>query len=234
MMEFECICMVELSKVRASSTKEKLTVLPAEDKKQLSRYKSKWQKIARSTDRINRARAEKTIQAIYAYANKPKPEIIFFDSPHPPAIAHFANQKTLYPPSYLLRKLRRKVNKAFREEVARSLRIELHDYFIGASLCEFNNGFYEELASEMGLLEGETIGKLDMGVYAYYDFARRLIDTDSFEAEWKLLQTWAKEGMWSFTFEGVCLICDRPTEIIIPKSGKPGTVMMKFADGISF
>ncbi len=224
--------MIDLRMIGEKPKKEKLLVLTPEDKMQLAKYRSKWQKIAKSTERINRPRAEKAIQAIYAYANKPKPEIIFFDSPHPPAIAHFASQKTLYPPSYLLRKLRHKINKSFRSEVARSLRIELHDYFMDSPLCEFSNGLYEDLSEQMGV---ETIPKLEMGVYAYYDFARgRLIDGKPFDTEWKLLQTWAKEGQWSFTFEDLCLICDRPTEIVIPKSGKPGTVMLKFSDGVSF
>lgn len=224
--------MLDLSRVGETPTKEKLTTLAAEDKKQLARMRSKWQKIAQSTDRINRPRAEKTIQAIYAYANKPKPEIIFFDSPHPPAIAHFAGQKRLYTPSYLLRKLRYKLNKAIRQDVARSLRIELHDYFLEQPLCEFSTVLYEDLEAQMGLTE--PIAKLEMGMYAYYDFMRRLIDPKPIEPEWKLLQTWAKEGQWSFAFEDLCLICDRPTEIVIPKAGKPGTVMLKFSDGVSF
>ena len=143
--------MLDLSRIGDKPKKEKLVVLTADDQKQLVRLRSKWQKVAQSTDRINRPRAEKTIQAIYAYANKPKPEIIFFDSPHPPAIAHFSNQKKLYTPSYLLRKLRYKLNKAIRQEVARSLRIELHDYFLKSPLCEFSTVLYEDLESHMGL-----------------------------------------------------------------------------------
>lgn len=228
----DCDRMLDLSRIGDKPKKEKLVVLTADDQKQLVRLRSKWQKVAQSTDRINRPRAEKTIQAIYAYANKPKPEIIFFDSPHPPAIAHFSNQKKLYTPSYLLRKLRHKLNKAIRQEVARSLRIELHDYFLKSPLCEFSTVLYEDLESHMGLTE--PIAKLEMGMYAYYEFMRRLIDPKPVETEWKLLQTWAKEGQWSFAFEDLCLICDRPTEILIPKAGKTGTVMLKFSDGVSF
>jgi hypothetical protein len=210
----DCDRMLDLSRVGDKPKKEKLTVLTAEDQKQRDRLRSKWQKIAQSTDRINRPRAEKTIQAIYAYANKP------------------SNQKRLYTPNYLFRKLRYKLNQAIRQEVARSLRIELHDYFLEQPLCEFSTVLYEDLESKMGLTE--PIAKLEMGMYAYYEFMRRLIDPKPVETEWKLLQTWAKEGQWSFAFEDLCLICDRPTEIVIPKAGKPGTVMLKFADGVSF
>ena len=53
-------CMIDLRMIGEKPKKQKLLVLTPEDQMQRAKYRSKWQKIAKSTERINRSRAEKT------------------------------------------------------------------------------------------------------------------------------------------------------------------------------
>ena len=231
----------------------RLSALKAPEKKQLSKYQSKWQKVALSTDRINRKRAAATIKAVYAYANKPAPEILFCESPNLGMLTQLWAQQKVYTPDYLLRKLRRRMNKAIRSKVARSLRIELHDYFFETRLCGFSTAMYQELTAQIlaGLdhqggdrnlvvtPENEQaddptahhIERMELSFFAYYDFARQLIDDREVDKEWRLMQAIAKECQWSFMFENVCVICDRPKAIVLPEIGEP---RIEFADGTSF
>ena len=210
----------------------RLETLTPEQEEQLAKYRTKWQKVAVSTTRVNRDRATQTIQDLYAYANKPEPEVLFLDGPDLTVLQHFLNTQHLYTPAYLLRKPSYALNKAIRAKVGRLLRKRLHDYFMTPPLSGFSEGMYTDLSQQLQRDEEDPIAKLEMSIYAYYDFAQTLIDDPKVVAkEWKLLQTWAKEGQWSFTFENICVICDHPTKINRPKNGP---VQIIFPNGGQF
>lgn len=58
---------------------EKLT---PEEEALIPVYREKWQKIALSTERIDREKAAKVVKAAYTAINKQDPEIIFCESPY--------------------------------------------------------------------------------------------------------------------------------------------------------
>ncbi|MEM9926808.1 MAG: hypothetical protein AAF915_24175, partial [Cyanobacteria bacterium P01_D01_bin.50] len=51
------------------------------------KYLENWRKIALSTDRINREKAEQAIKEAYTLINEPQPQVLFFDSPYAAVIA---------------------------------------------------------------------------------------------------------------------------------------------------
>lgn len=249
---------------------QRLAVLKESEKKQLAKIQSKWQKVACSTDRINRKRATTTIKAVYAYANKPAPEILFCESPNLGMLTQIWSQQKVYTPNYLLRKIRHRINKAVRSTVARVLRIELHDYFFETRLCGFSTAMYQDLTEQIasGLEQydgdrtlicpvddrpsnpesGESnesdesdekeayhLDRMELSFFAYYDFVRQLIDPTKVGAdidkEWRLMQAMAKECQWSFMFENVCVVCDRPKSIVLSETGE---TRIEFADGTLF
>ncbi|MGK7955758.1 MAG: hypothetical protein AB4063_10935, partial [Crocosphaera sp.] len=59
-----------------------ITELTLEQKALIPVYREKWQKIALSTEPINRQKAESAIKLTYALMGDPNPEIVFSDSPH--------------------------------------------------------------------------------------------------------------------------------------------------------
>ncbi len=243
---------------------QRLAVLKESEKKQLAKIQSKWQKVACSTDRINRKRATTTIKAVYAYANKPAPEILFCESPNLGMLIQLWAQQKVYTPNYLLRKIRHRINKAVRSTVARVLRIELHDYFFETRLCGFSTTMYQDLTEQIasGLeqhggdrtlicpaadrpsgdeseesdeKEAYHLDRMELSFFAYYDFVRQLIDPTKagadIDKEWRLMQAMAKECQWSFMFENVCVVCDRPKSIVKSETGE---TRIEFADGTLF
>jgi hypothetical protein len=58
-----------------------------------------------------------------------------------------------------------------------------------------------------------------------------IIDKTLIDKEWKLMQAVAKDCQWTFMFENVCVICDRPIEIEVLEDGE---VSIDFSDGVSF
>ena len=250
---------------------QRLAVLNDSEKKQIAKIQSKWQKVACSTDRINRKRATTTIKAVYAYANKPAPEILFCESPNLGMLTQLWAQQKVYTPNYLLRKIRHRINKAVRSTVARVLRIELHDHFFETRLCGFSTAMYQDLTEQIasGLeqhggdrtlicpvdnrlsdsrssdspssdeesdeKDAYHLDRMELSFFAYYDFVRQLIDptkpgTD-IDKEWRLMQAMAKECQWSFMFENVCVVCDRPKSIVMSETGE---TRIEFADGTLF
>ena len=243
---------------------QRLAVLTDTEKKQLAKIQSKWQKVACSTDRINRKRATTTIKAVYAYANKPAPEILFCESPNLGMLTQLWAQQKVYTPNYLLRKIRHRINKSVRSTVARVLRIELHDYFFETRLCGFSTAMYQDLTEQIasGLeqhggdrtlicpvndrpsgeeseesdeKEAYHLDRMELSFFAYYDFVRQLIDPTKggadIDKEWRLMQAMAKECQWSFMFENVCVVCDRPKSIVKSETGE---TRIEFADGTLF
>ncbi len=243
---------------------QRLAVLTDAEKKQLAKVQSKWQKVACSTDRINRKRATTTIKAVYAYANKPTPEILFCESPNLGMLTQLWSQQKVYTPNYLLRKIRHRINKSVRSTVARVLRIELHDYFFETRLCGFSTTMYQDLTEDIasGLeqhggdrtlicpvddrpsgeeseesdeKEAYHLDRMELSFFAYYDFVRQLIDPTKggadIDKEWRLMQAMAKECQWSFMFENVCVVCDRPKSIVKSETGE---TRIEFADGTLF
>jgi hypothetical protein len=224
---------------------ERIAALTATEKKSLPKHRAKWQAVAVSTDRINRKRAATTMKAVYAYANKPAPEILFCDSPNLGMLTQLYAQQKVYTPNYLLRKLRKAMNKVIREKVARSLREELHDYFFTPRIGGFSDGLFQDLAAQIGdgleqhgsdrsVVVAPDVGyieRIEISFFAYYDFAKKFIDKSLIDKEWKLMQAIAKDCQWTFMFENVCVICDRPTEIEIPEEGE---ITIEFSDGMSF
>ena len=246
---------------------QRLAVLTDAEKKNLVKIQSKWQKVACSTDRINRKRATTTIKAVYAYANKPAPEILFCESPNLGMLTQLWSQQKVYTPNYLLRKIRHRINKAVRSTVARVLRIELHDYFFETRLCGFSTAMYQDLTEQIasGLeqhggdrtlicpandrplgdeseepneseeKEAYHLDRMELSFFAYYDFVRQLIDPTKggydIDKEWRLMQAMAKECQWSFMFENVCVVCDRPKRIVKSETGE---TRIEFADGTLF
>jgi hypothetical protein len=230
-------------------TETKINELTPQERKQLPKYRTKWQKVALSTERINRTRAAKAIKAVYAYANKPEPEILFCDSPNLAILTQLWSQQKFYIPKYILRKIRKHMNKTIREKVGRSLRLELHDLFFEPPLSQFNLPIYRYLAAQItaGLEthqmgddmilpeEGLHVARLEMSFYAYYDFCKLLVDSTDIEKEWRILQALCKECQWSFAFEKVCIICDRPTQILLDSRKQlHGESALQFADGYGF
>ena len=50
-------------------------------------YLDKWRKVALSTERINREKAEAAIKKAYTLIDEPQPQVFIFDSPYAAVVA---------------------------------------------------------------------------------------------------------------------------------------------------
>jgi hypothetical protein len=225
-----------------------------EHKPLMPKYLQLWQNIAFSTDRIDREKATKSVQATYKLLDLLTPEIRFFDSLY--AAAKVA--KPLYERSYYTEdgvphatKLIAKLHEKFHINNVNA--IGHYDAYVESQL-QVNKNFEVDRQLAESLMYYLFEGKKDvflsrcnywflpLNLYAnqggFFDFHFSVANYTLFEPydreAWQVFQELVKSCGWIIPFDKICLVCDRPTQFLFDSENLlhgEGEASIQFADG---
>ena len=204
-------------------------------------YREKWQKIALSTERIDREKAAEAVKATYVLIGLEEPEIVFYDSPNAALITTLSqlaqkwgrsfdgwdlwSELCIYaqPPANvcndleneLYRQISRKVSSQLHVELKRELQnIVLSPDTYSQLWLELNRQIESQLQLEVENAEPDCIQCELLACNAsYYDFCISVLNCKHDEIVWKYFQSVVKECGWIFAGKYTCIVCDRPLHL---------------------
>lgn len=207
-----------------------ITELTPEQEALIPVYQEKWQKIAISTEPIDRQKATEAVKAAYTAIGRQEPEILFCDSPD-----------AAY--EMLLKYTSSELEDEFWKKLVEPLWDE-HRSKLGS---ELDNQLWEELAVQVD--NGEIEGALCIfgfciqpeewaSACSYIDFCFSVLNLNCVHqlAKWSVVQSIVKYWGRIFVYEEIAIICDRPRILSFDNQkhlhaeGKPA---IQFADGFS-
>lgn len=217
-------------------------------KKIVDRYIEKWDKILFSTQPVDRAKATKAVIDAYKAIDLPPPEIFFLSSPsleqnsffH--SISHDDNLWPIRVKCLIYDKLRAILNKIpvknidldpritldnlelfTRGEIFEELCCILYEQHISNIHCDRNVNFHKVLEYE---LSGTNVWP--------FDFYINYVSSEPNIEIWEILRSLCEECPYLITYEKVCLVIEKPSELYLDREFFPhaeGTAAIKFADG---
>jgi hypothetical protein len=201
-------------------------------------YREKWRAIALSTERIDRQKAANAIRAAYSIIGFEEPETIFCDSP-----SKAYSQLKDHPLNSLARcfeeQLRDNQHIQLMGQVQKGLWVRL----VSSLSVNFAWNLLEPLYTKLG---DQIINELEGQIFpsfaserwvspaCWFDFFITVLNCQSLSGEWMIFQELIMECGWIFPFEGICLICDRPTKLTFDDQGRlhaDKEPAIEFADG---
>ncbi|MBW4582763.1 MAG: hypothetical protein KME42_24615 [Tildeniella nuda ZEHNDER 1965/U140] len=238
-------------------TQPEITQLTPEQEALIPVYREKWRKIALSTELIDREKAARAVEAAYKFINRPKPKIIFSESPFTAfrvAISIAEGNKNLFG--------------AWQEQIDLASQISKNIFYNLTNLLSeklinsLGNNIGEEISSHLvnnltgkifknddqtSLRNRELIERTNLlaGLFkpeVYYrqsselDFCISALNRYSDRKGWEIILPLIQECAWIFPFSGTAIICDRPrilrfdSETRLHAEGEPA---IQFADGYS-
>lgn len=236
----------------------KINYLTPEQESLIPVYREKWQKIGLSTDRIDRNFATKTIEALYKFIGKSKPEIIFLDSPKTVVKALLDRENFLkrLQPIYkkinedLSLKLILKMSSQFEPHFFQELRKKLK---ISSFLpWNISNRIWNQITEDLKIEYNESdyyyyyngnkidsyveISILDLANYNIeFDYYISVLNCPFDREIWQLHQELTNNcGSRIWTFENVCYLSENPIKISLNSRDRlhgNGETAIEFADG---
>lgn len=205
----------------------------------------KWEKIALSTERLDRKKAEEAVKAAYTWIHQGEPEIMFFDSPYAALrelnILDFPFDEL--PIDDLLSQLRH----PFTQETQKLLYdIQLQEALgknLWNRLWKVQNLLYFQIEEKLDEEDLWIPDNFDNGIVninllnaecADYDFCISVLNFDYESTQWQILQDIVKNCGWVFTCQDACIVCDRPIKFsfdnakLLHAEAEPA---IEFADG---
>lgn len=169
-------------------------------------YIDKWTKIGLSTEKINKQKAEKTIQLIYKKENRDMPEVRWYSNPLEmtlyAALAYKAYQEAIKDP--LMKKhLEEKQNY-----------ITFVDDILSKEI-DFKN---ISLDKEIQEIKDKTISPYDVSFVATYDYLTNETFKEK-EIDNTFCELYENCG-YVIPFDGFCFMSERPSEIYLDKEGR--------------
>ncbi|MEH2207568.1 MAG: DUF6745 domain-containing protein [Nostoc sp.] len=226
---------------------EKLT---PEEEALIPVYREKWQKIALSTEQIDREKAAEVVKAAYTAINKQDPEIIFCESP-------YAGLKIIY---------QKLPNLSFNNLEFLSSNDKVCGY-ITANLTnkdreishQINTQIFRQLtifepsfAPQEYILKDKFPNQPKFNIYLgdrlwlnFQSLANRCCHVDFYvtvlnyyysKKRWETLQSLSRFCGWLSPFEKFCIICDRPLHLRFDNENRlhaEGEPAIEFTDGYS-
>lgn len=205
-------------------------------------YRKKWQKIALSTERIDRDKAEEVIKAVYALAEIKEPKIIFCDSPYQAGTAVISNlNNKQFKKIYF--DLQDVIDRLFNKLGWQSDRAtqEIVKYVVS----EIYRDVYEQVGSFMLALKQEIKNLAEIAwiqpvlltpVCSYFEFLTNVCGYPIEVTQWPILPLLAKNLSCFFLYEEVAVICDRPLHLRFDHQNRlhaEGEAAIEYADGFS-
>ncbi|MFN6463460.1 MAG: DUF6745 domain-containing protein [Nostoc sp. DedVER02] len=204
-------------------------------------YREKWQKIALSTERIDREKAAEAVKAAYLAIDfdYEEPEIFFQDSPYaacnwmlkrlsPQFIDSYLNEPNSlgsFLSAHFFHELSSKLDQQFGNQVRRQLD-NCFDYVIDDPS---NHEIYNDLSEKFSTQVNEQLEDHSWWItiqlndcfkpgshYNWmtgFDFFVSVLNIDHPQQEWKVFQSLIQECGWLFAYDDICIICDRPLHL---------------------
>lgn len=221
-------------------------------------YRDKWQKIALKLGPISRQEVTETVKKMYAYLDREAPEIFFYDS----IDAAFQKFVDIPVSSRLNYQIERRIKVELYEELYGELKTQLGISLANELASKFSASttysklvlplhrqMRDKLGNEKGNKGTKRMGShlrrswgnclQPEGLFEYVsllDFCANVLNCQYDRSKWELLQSIVKYCGWTYTFEGICLACDRPLKLSFDGEQKlhaEGEPALEFADGYS-
>ena len=211
-------------------------------------YRQKWRAIALSTERIDREKAAEVVKAAYVFVGLSEPEILFFDSPYAAwaAINGDLESKLEYKLYQGLWKLifgLREIYQQLHIEIINKLSAEFSSdahillrqdsLYLGIPLINELDDTEQDVASLIDCCISPTKILLN-GIDK--DFCISVLNCTHNSRKWNLFQAIIKDCGWIFTFENICIVCDRPLHLRFDNQNRlhaEGEPAIEFTDGYS-
>ncbi|MGD1700554.1 DUF6745 domain-containing protein [Dapis sp. BLCC M229] len=237
---------------------QKLTnKLTPEQKALIPVYWEKWQKIAFSTQPINRQKAAEGIQLAYSLMGDPNPEIVFSDSPHAAfdilleKIWQRWKSQDDYGHRHIFKDRWELLRRELEMQVTHQLSTEI-DSQIAEGLLQpeqlWSHILYSQIEEEWQEIISEvSIKLLCLWSYpiptelwssyvAWVDFCISVLNCNYNSDNWQVLESIVKHCGWIYPLRNLCIICDRPRKLLLDDEYRPHAVekpAIEFADGYS-
>jgi hypothetical protein len=213
--------------------------LTPEQRALISRYREKWQHIGLSTEHINQQHATNAVKAIYTALGLTHPAIIIFDSPNA-AFEYIWN--LLQADSYTTlgdaisssnwSKIYDSLQSKLLTKLPVDLQRDLHSSFDNYLAKESANLLQRQLESQWRDVVSQHLDKnyhnLIKEIFSscqkpesliaggsYFDFCVHILKYHQFQEQITILEEFVRNCGWTFFFENIVLISNRPTQIHI-------------------
>ena len=192
----------------------KIDKLTPEQEAQIPVIRQKWKAITLSTERIDHQKATVAVKAAYRALNLNEPEILFFDSPL--AAVNFLESQ---PKSALGKALMSEQLNQLIEQVDCQINWETDselpdqiESLPSLKRCQLGQELKSNLKCQQ---KGEPVYDcIHAGVCAcvssQLDFCISVLNVAHDQSAWSAYKLLMNEGGYIFTFEKMCLVCDRP------------------------
>ncbi|MCC5640497.1 hypothetical protein LC593_32650 [Nostoc sp. CHAB 5844] len=234
--------------------------LTPEQRALISRYREKWQHIGLSTEQINQQQATNAVQAIYTALKLTQPAIIIVDSPNA-AFEYIWN--LLQVDSYTTlgdaisssdwSKIYNNLQSKLLTQIPIDLQRDLHSSFENHLAQECATLLQRQLESQWRDVFSQHLGKnyqnLIKNIFSscckpesliaggsYFDFCIHSFNYHQFQEQIAILEEFVRNCGWTFFFENIAIICNRPTQIRINHENHlhaEDVPAIKFKDGYS-
>ncbi|MEA5469268.1 DUF6745 domain-containing protein [Spirulina sp. 06S082] len=211
--------------------------LSPEQEKMIPVYREKWQKIALSTDAIDRQQAREAVENGYIIVGKKVPEIVFVDSP-------------LAASQILIERLdEHQIKWSVLGRLSAILTVEIYETIpkniitkLSQNLGFYIESWYMELERDINQkLQFKIQQKVNISIASrvwtsrcsWYDFCISVLEFYHSDSLWTALNAIVSNCGLVFAFEDFCIICDRPRELNFDRDGElsaNGKPAIEFAD----
>ena len=238
-------------------TQKLITKLTPEQKGLISVYREKWQKIALSTQPINRQKTAEAIQLAYSLMGDPNPEIVFSDSPYAAfdillkKIWQRWESKDDYGHRHIFKDRWEFLRQELEMQISHELFTEIDRKMGEGSLQPgqlWSHILYSQIEEEWQDIVSEISIKL-LCLWSYpiptelwssyvagIDFCISVLNCNYSSDDWQILESIVKHCGWIYPLRNICIICDRPRKLLLDDEYRPHAVekpAIEFADGYS-
>ena len=230
-----------------------INTLTSEQARLIPTYRDKWKAIAFSTERIDRQHATEVIKATYQLLKKDEPKVIFFDSPYAAVASAIPGYQLVESLTNQLKREKLKIysqietqlSLTFKRQILWKLKDKLWSTFLTHSSMHLYPGGLRQYSPRSAwtstpipthFCRSEDIIQLEAwsidGSLLY--FCVSVLGCRCDRESWQIFEALVSSCGWIIPYEGVCIVCDRPTQIHLDRDGQlhaEGEPAIQYADG---
>ncbi|XWK88340.1 MAG: hypothetical protein U7127_29860 [Phormidium sp.] len=231
-------------------SQEKIKKLTPEQEALIPVYREKWQKIALSTERVDKNKASEAVKNSYALSDRTTPKIVFCESPEVAGKAVLKDGENeewtldIDHISMIIREPEERMFLQLEEQIEQNLWERLDHSLLRLQLDRFslNHIWFKlkkEVLDELPEFENRYLitPELWVGYASIYDFCMSVLNCEVNQNCWSVFKSVIEQCGWIFDFEDICYICDRPRILSFDNQNRlhaEGAPAIQFADGYSF
>jgi hypothetical protein len=228
-----------------------LTELRSSQEALIPTYREKWRKEALSTQEVDIERVTSAVEAIYSLMGKPKPSIFYFASPIA-AVLQFDfleiwGSQTIDVETRLIQNLKKQLSHELWVKLHSKLYEELHQELWNSIGRRIYIAFMERSHLIHALNDEDASSYFNptqdcipteylVSMACLFDFCYSVLNCSGEEELWRAYQLLVQHCSWLWTYEGVCLVCDRPYNLELDSQGllhSEGQPAIQLRDGFS-